>query len=111
VLEMNPEWTQEIAGPKETLKDYGRRVCGSDSQVATGVSDEITHILTRLRALKGYWTIEANQCHRLGCGDDSGVYWCNVSGGPLFPNSSRVGLTNADFHPRRRTTGQSAHQL
>jgi hypothetical protein len=84
VLEMNPEWTQEVASSTETQQDYGRRVCGSDSQVATGVSDEITHILTRVRALKGYWTIEANRCHRLGCGDDSGVYWCNVSGGPLF---------------------------
>jgi hypothetical protein len=54
-------------------------VCGADSGIATGNSDEVTHILTKLRALRGHWTLGAQQCHRIGCAKDTGVYWCNVS--------------------------------
>ncbi|KAK4148654.1 hypothetical protein C8A00DRAFT_38775 [Chaetomidium leptoderma] len=77
VLHINPEWTLEVADPEETLHDYGFRLCGSDSGIATGNSDDVTRILTKLRALKGVWTIEAGRCHRLGCSKNTGVYWCN----------------------------------
>lgn len=76
---MNPGWVITAADPDATLKDYGPRYCGPESHVATGNSDEISRILSRLRQLGGHWTIEKNQCHRLGCGQDAGVYWCNVS--------------------------------
>ncbi|KAK4041289.1 hypothetical protein C8A01DRAFT_34700 [Parachaetomium inaequale] len=78
VLDMNPQWVAEVADLDETNHEFGvPSVCGADSGIATGNSDEVTHILTRLRALKGYWTLGAGRCHRLGCGQNTGVYWCN----------------------------------
>ena len=76
---MNPEWAAEAPDLDETNHDYGPRLCGAASGIATGNSDEVTHILTKLRALKGYWTLGAKLCHRIGCAKDTGVYWCNVS--------------------------------
>ncbi|KAK4119162.1 hypothetical protein N657DRAFT_547000, partial [Parathielavia appendiculata] len=78
VLAMNPGWVMQIANLGQgTSLDNGFRLCGADSGIATGNSDEVSRILTRLGALKGTWRIEGGRCHRIGCGENTGVYWCN----------------------------------
>jgi hypothetical protein len=79
VLALNPKWIADLPKPDETLHDYGFRQCGPDSKIATGDSDKIIQQLTRLRQLGGSWILDAGKCHRLGCGANGGVYWCNVS--------------------------------
>jgi hypothetical protein len=69
----------EIAVPGPHTTEVGVRQCGAFSKFATGNSDEINRILTRLGALKGTWRMEGKRCHRIGCGDNAGMYWCNVS--------------------------------
>ncbi|KAK4246095.1 hypothetical protein C7999DRAFT_42409 [Corynascus novoguineensis] len=78
VLDMNSDWVAEMPDPDETMTDFGPRTCGIESGLATGNSDEVTSLLTQLRALNGHWTLEAEKCHRIGCRENTGLYWCNA---------------------------------
>ncbi|KAK3308373.1 uncharacterized protein B0T15DRAFT_550413, partial [Chaetomium strumarium] len=77
VLALNRDWIADLANPDQTLHDYGPRVCGADSGIATGDSEKLSLQLTKLRQLAGSWILDAGTCHRLGCGTNAGVYWCN----------------------------------
>jgi hypothetical protein len=76
---MNPGWVMEVSISGPGIEEIGVLQCGAFSKFATGSSDEITRILTRLGALKGTWRMEGKRCHRIGCGENAGMYWCNVS--------------------------------
>ncbi|KAL2191582.1 hypothetical protein L209DRAFT_761247 [Thermothelomyces heterothallicus CBS 203.75] len=78
-LETNSNWVAEMPDPDETMKHFGARTCDADSGLATGNSDEATSLLTQLPALNEHWTLGANMCHRIGCSESTGLYWCNVS--------------------------------
>ncbi|AEO56650.1 hypothetical protein MYCTH_92683 [Thermothelomyces thermophilus ATCC 42464] len=78
ILETNSNWVAEMPDPDETMKHFGARTCGADSGLATGNSDEVTSLPTQLRALNGHWTLGAKMCHRIGCRENTGLYWCNV---------------------------------
>ncbi|KAL2146637.1 hypothetical protein VTI28DRAFT_3136 [Corynascus sepedonium] len=77
VLDINSDWVAEMPDPDETMTNFGPRTCDVESGLATGNSDEVTNLLTQLRALNGHWTLEAKKCHRIGCRGNTGLYWCN----------------------------------
>ncbi|SPQ21396.1 2480360d-9ae0-4acd-ae1b-4ec17b5e0e4c [Thermothielavioides terrestris] len=79
VLALNPQWVEMLPDPSETMKDYGTRHCGAESNLATGDSSKISELLTKLGSLRGSWSIKEEWCYRLGCSDNAGIYWCNTN--------------------------------
>ncbi|KAK3904863.1 hypothetical protein C8A05DRAFT_31334 [Staphylotrichum tortipilum] len=92
VLTINKNLVVTVADPSATMRDYGLKACGSDSTIATGHSMEIERLITRLRQLKGYWTIDASRCHRLGCGPNAGLYWCNDNAWGIMTSTDQLHL-------------------
>ena len=72
-------WTPSEPVKNEWKKDYGPKVCVVDSQIASGNYTNLMGLLHQLRQIDGYWTIAESSCQHLGCTDNAGVYWCNVS--------------------------------
>ncbi|KAL2195183.1 hypothetical protein P885DRAFT_70764 [Corynascus similis CBS 632.67] len=104
VLDMNSDWVAEMPDPDETMTDFGPRTCGAESGLATGNSDEITNLLTQLRALNGHWTLEAKKCHRFGCRGNTGLYWCNACQSLTRYSLSRITTGMFEYLPSLSTS-------
>ncbi|KAL2263514.1 hypothetical protein VTK26DRAFT_6415 [Humicola hyalothermophila] len=70
-------WKPSKPQDNEWKNDYGPKLCGIDSEIASGNYSIAQSLLTQLRELDGYWTISESRCHRLACGENTGIYWCN----------------------------------
>ncbi len=79
ILTKNPGWGYAPGSTDGLRHDYTMQACGSDSTIATGDSINISKLITLFRHPKGRWTIGPGRCHRFGCDENAGFYWCNVS--------------------------------
>ncbi|KAL2128442.1 hypothetical protein VTI74DRAFT_9195 [Chaetomium olivicolor] len=97
VLEQNHSFTAGIT-LDELGEPSGSRTCGSNTALAVGRRGQAIPIMTMLDQLGGYWTLDAKRCYRLGCNQNTGLYWCNQNDRNIRTTAQSLLLRARNIH-------------